>query len=71
MPLDVPKQPQSIFKPLKRLIEIAIIKIPSKAEIMKAFSFTLIPKIKRMPVVTSIQGKVRAAIFVSEKGSSL
>ena len=54
VPELVQKQPQSIFKPLPRLITIAKIKTTSIAEMMKEFSFTDIPNNKNNQPTTSI-----------------
>ena len=67
----MPKQPQSIFNPLKRLIIIAIIKMDSKKEIIKEFSFTLIPNRSNAPAINSIQGKIIAKKFTENKGRIL
>jgi hypothetical protein len=71
VPPTVPKQPQSIFKPLARLIAIATIKITSKPLRIAEFSFTDIPKIKRIPATNSIQGKTIARKFTRKSGKRL
>ena len=69
VPELVPKQPQSIFKPLPRLITIPKIKTTSIAEMMKEFSFTDIPNNKNNPATTSIHGNVIAKMLTNERGS--
>ena len=70
-PYAIPKQPQSIFSPLKRLIIIAIVKTIYNKVIMAEFSFVHIPKSSKKPEINSIQGIIIANILMNSEGSSL
>lgn len=67
----VPKQPQSIFNPLAKLIEIAIMNTKSNPLRIAEFSFTDIPNTRSIPAQSSIHGKIIARILIKKIGRSL
>lgn len=70
-PYAVPKQPQSIFNPLNRLMIIAIVKTINRNVIIAEFSFTDMPKRSNIAADNSIQGIIIAVILIIATGNNL
>ena len=68
---SVEKQPQFKSIPLKRFIEVAMMKIINKKEARSEALSVNIPSIKNRPAMNSTQGRVTAKMFIKNGGRIL